>query len=108
MGASTTAIGIVAVGVELLLTAVRTGRLGGLRVTLGVGVHLFVASRDIDDGHVELRQLAALGTLDEDVSAVVVELVGGVGGPRESEQALVRVCARGNVLGDLDGPLVVD
>lgn len=108
MGASTTAIGKVAVGVELLLTAVRTSRLGALRVTKGMGVHLFVAGRHVNNSHVELGQLAALGTLDQDVGTVVVELVGGVGSPGEREQALVRVRAAGHVLGDLDGPLVVD
>jgi len=108
VGTSPTAVSKVAVRVELLLTAIGTGRLGGLVVTVGMGVHLLMAGSDINNGHVELGQLAALDTLDQDVGAVVVELVSGIGGPREREQALLRVCAAGHVLGDLDGPLVVD
>lgn len=108
VGTSSTAIGKVAVSVQLLLTAIRARRLGVLAVTLGMGIHLLVAGRDINNGHVELGQLAALDTLNQDVGAVMVVLGGGISGPREREQTLVRVCAARHVLGDLDGPLVVD
>ena len=73
-----------------------------------MGVHLLMTSLDIDNGHIQLGQLAVLGTLDQDVGTVVVVLISRVGGPGHSKQTLVRVGARGDVLGNLDGPLVVN
>jgi len=106
--ASTTTKGVVTVGVELLLATVGTGGLMAEVITLGVNVHLLMSGLDIDDSHVELGKLAVLGTLDQDVGTVVVVLVRGVGGPRKGKETLVRVCARGDVVGDLDRPLVVN
>jgi hypothetical protein len=106
--ASTATVGVEAVGVEHPLATVRAGGLGGQVITVGVDIHLLVTGLDIDNGHVELGESSVLGTLDEDVGAVMVVLVGGVGGPGEGKETLVRIRARGNVVGDLNGPLVVD
>ena len=106
--ATLTTIGVVAVGVLLTLLGVGARGLALLGITVGVDVHLLLQLGHIIPGHVELGQLAVLGTLDDDVSAVMVELLGRVGGPGEGEQALARIRARGDVLGDHDGPLIVD
>lgn len=106
--ASSAAVGIEAVGVQSTLLGAGTRGLAVLGITVGMDVHLLVQLSHIDLGHVELGQLAVLGTLDDDVGAVMVELLGGVSGPREGKETLVGICARGDVLGNLDRPLVVD
>lgn len=63
---------------------------------------------EVDQGDGQRGQLATLDALDQDVGTVVVELVRGIGRPRECKQALIRVSTAGYVLGDQDGPLVIN
>ena len=108
VGSSTTTKSIVAIGVSLFLAVIGARGTSPLAVADSMSVYLFFALLDINNGHVQLGQLAVLDTLDQDVGTVVVVLVGRVGGPGHCKQTLCRVCARGHVLGDLDRPLVVD
>jgi len=108
VGVGTTSPSEESVGVDPLLAAAGASALGVQGITGSMGVDLLVQLSDIDDGHFQLGQVAALDTLDHDVGAVMVELVDVVGSPRHGKQTLVRVSARGNVLGDHDRPLVVD
>jgi hypothetical protein len=50
---------------------------------------------------------SVLDTGETDVSTVHVPLGEDVCGPSPDEEALVLLCARGDVVGDLDWPLVV-
>ena len=89
--ASPTTGSVVAVGAELTLATVGTRAAAALAVAVGVDAH--AVGLEIDQGDGQCGLLAALDALDQNVGAVVVELVCGVGGPREGEQALVRVGA---------------
>jgi len=103
--------GEVTVGVEVLLSAARASALVVRFVTGSVNVHLLAQLLDIHHGHHQLWQdllLGRAGGLNHDVGAVMVVLVGGPGCPGEGEQALVRIRASGDVLGDCHGPFVVE
>lgn len=89
---------------NLLLVRTRTS-LVLAAVTGGSDAHL--ATLEVDDGNALGRQLAALDSGQTDIGTVVVVLGKDVGGPGPDEQALVLGGARGHVLGDSHGPLVV-
>lgn len=99
----------IAVRVKLFLATIRASGLCAQLVAEGVDVLLLVETFDVHHLHLELGKNTLLViSVDDHVGTVVVELRGGVSGPREGKQALVRIEARGHVLWDLDGPLVVD
>jgi len=108
---STTTTGKVTVRVQLLLTTVRSGRLSVQGITDRMGIPLLMQLLHINDLHLQLGQsllALVLGGSNLNVGTVMVELIGVVGGPREGEEALVRVGTSGDVLGDLHGPFVVE
>lgn len=106
VSAGLAAVGKVTRQVEVALAAVRAR--GFAILLIADGAQAARVALDVDDGHAQWRQLAAGDTVDNDVGAGVVVLVRGKGGPGPCEQALVRVGAAGHVLGDQDGPFVVD
>lgn len=99
----------VAVCVQVLLATVRACGLGALLVTEGMDVLLLVKTFHVHHLHLKFGQNTILViTMDDHVGAVVVKLRCRVCGPREREQTLVRICARRHILGDLNGPFVVE
>lgn len=90
--------------VNLLLVGTRTSIVLAT-VTGGSDAHL--ATLEVNDGNTLGGELATLDSGQADVSTVVVVLGQDVGGPGPNEQALVLGSARGHVLGDSHGPLVV-
>lgn len=82
---------------------------GGSLVLVAIAVFgdTALAAGEVDDLDGLGGELAVLDTGDGDIGTVVVVLGQLVGGPGPDEQALVLLGARGDVGGDLDGPLVV-
>lgn len=84
-------------------------RAGGGLVLVAVTVlgDTGLAAGEVDDLDGLGGELAVLGTSNGNIGTVVVVLGQLVGGPGPDEQALVLLVARGDVGGDLDGPLII-
>lgn len=97
-------VSAVHVVVNLLLVGARTSI---VLATVTGGSDASLATLEVDDGNSLGGELAALDSGQADIGTVVVVLGQDVGGPGPNEQALVLGSARGHVLGDSHGPLVV-
>jgi len=97
--------------VQFLLAWVGSRTLALLLITHCVRVHLLMQLLHIHHRHLQLgvpKLATGIGLLNDNVGAMMVELVSGKGGPGHRKQTLVRVGASGNVVRDLDWPLIVD